>query len=69
VFWSLPCAGKVSLMVRYVQRERDRLKWFDVVELPKVCFKGSVPVSTVCGLHETAISPEARREQSTILSE
>jgi hypothetical protein len=56
-------------MVRYVQWERDRLKWFDVVELPKVCFKGSVPVSTVCGLHETAISPEARREKSIILSE
>jgi hypothetical protein len=40
-----------------------------VVELPEVCFKVSVPVRTVCGLHETAISPEARREQSIIHSE
>jgi hypothetical protein len=69
VFWSRPCAGEVSLMVRYVEWERDQGNEYDVLELREVCFKGLVPVSTVNGVHEKAISPEAHQEQSIILSE
>jgi hypothetical protein len=50
VFWSRPCAGEVSLMVRYVEWERDQGKEYDVVELPEVCFKGSVAAA----LHDAA---------------
>jgi hypothetical protein len=43
-------------MVIYVEWDRDQGKDYDVVELLEVSFKGSVPVSTVYGMHETAIS-------------